>query len=378
LKTKIAIYGLTTEGYLLASKMIDRTAITIIDETLQMAMELEPQTMKLHRNVSELVDDEALMALKPIPQVISEAAVIFFTPKLRKTGDESVIEASTKLREAVKYSSKGATIVNTLPTGIGGNADNITLVEKQTGLRVGETLNYSYCPLTPRSGEPKFLASVASLKDALIFEVLGAKRVFNSITLVELEYISMLLSESIKLTTEIELMRRAREYKIKDGIGSSEKYIDELASRLYDLTAILASEDVGEPITYLASAAIKSLENYVRYLVDKTRDLLRELQLKASKTKVLVAWSGDKYEMRADRLKTAEEMVERLRDYVTDVEHVQNTKTSQGSQVNPYKHNIAIACSASDYEWVKSAKKSIRGSEISILKATPELPHEKP
>ena len=56
-----------------------------------------------------------------------------FTPKLRKTGDESIIEASAKLREVAKYASSGSTVVNLLPTGVGGNADNVALLEKQTG-----------------------------------------------------------------------------------------------------------------------------------------------------------------------------------------------------------------------------------------------------
>ena len=104
--------------------------------------------------------------------------------------------------------------------------------------------------------------------------------------------------------------------------GTPARYVDQLASLIFDLTAIQSSEDVGEPISYLAGAAVKSLENYERYMVEETRDLLRELQFKASRTRVLVAWSGDKYEMRADRLASAQSLTEKLRDYVTDVRQV--------------------------------------------------------
>ena len=94
---------------------------------------------------------------------------------------------------------------------------------------------------------------------------------------------------------------------------------------------------MGEPITYLAGAAVKSVENYERYVVEETRDLLRELQLKASRTRVLVAWSADKYEMRADRLATALSLTEKLRDYVTDVRQV-DVRSRTDDIIDGYKH----------------------------------------
>ncbi|MBI3116739.1 MAG: hypothetical protein HYZ12_05305, partial [Thaumarchaeota archaeon] len=264
----------------------------------------------------------------------------------------------------------------TLPTGIGGNADNISLLEKQTGLIVGDSLNYAYCPLLPRSGDPKFLSLVSNSAHNMLDEI-GLKVTATKLAKSELRFVSQVLEKTMKITTRVELMRRAREQKVNDKLENDEDYIDELTSHLYDLTAIQSSEDVGEPITYMASAAIKSLENHVRYVVDQTRELLRELQLKASRTKVVVAWTIDKYEMKADRLQTAVGMVERMRDYVTDVEHAQSSTFGQGAQVlNPYKHNIVIACSAADYEWVKGLRKTNRGVETSILKATPSLETE--
>ena len=98
--------------------------------------------VKTHRTVQELVGDEMLMGLKPVSQVLSDAAVILFAPKLRRVRDEAVIEASAKLRDVAKYASSGSTVVNVLPTGVGGNADNVATLEKQTGMKVGERLNY--------------------------------------------------------------------------------------------------------------------------------------------------------------------------------------------------------------------------------------------
>ena len=370
-KIKVAVYGLTTEGYSLASKMVEKASVTIVDDTLQMAMDLNPATVKGNPTLQELVGGESLMGLKPVSQVLTEARVVFFTPKLRKTGDESVTEASGKMREVAKNVTKGTTVVNALPVGVGGNSDNVALIEKQTGLKIGENLNYGYCPLRP-GGEVGVVACVANMKEAGSLDDLGMRSSYGNITATEIEYVSSVLNESTSVATEIELMRKAKGSKPVAGKTAAERYIDDLASHVYDLTAIQASEDVGEPLTYLAVAAIKSLENHVRYIVDETRDLLRELQLKASRTRVLVAWSIDRYEMRADRMKTAENLVERLRDYVTDVKHAQMS-AGREEVIDSYKHNIAIVCSLRDLEWMKSLKSGSRASEISLLRATPTL-----
>jgi len=377
-KLKVAIYGLTSEGYSVAARLVEKAAVTIVDETLQMAMDLEQGMVKSHKTIDELVTDEMLMGLKPVSQVLSEAAVIVFTPKLRKVRDESIIEASAKLRDVAKYASSGSTVVNMLPTGVGGNADNIALLEKQTGLKAGERLNYGYCPTGPLPApgtDPvgamnpvAILGSKAASKDFASLEDLGFKTVYGGIASLELEYIARVLALCTSMAAEVELMRKARELKASTG-SQSERYVDQLASLVYDLTAIQSSEDVGEPITYLAGAAVKSLENYERYVVEETRDLLRELQLKASRTRVVVAWSADKYEMRADRLATAQSLTEKLRDYVTDVRQV-DARTRADDLIDSYKHSVAIVCTPADLEWFKGLKKSFRSSETTILRAT--------
>jgi hypothetical protein len=369
-KPKVAIYGLTTEGYNLASKMVDKASVTIVDDTLQMAMDLSPQMLKAYRTVGQLLGEESLIGIKPISVVLSEAKVILFTPKLKKTGDESIIESTTKLRDVAKHIGKGALLVNGLPVGIGGNNDNIALIEKQTGLKVGDSLNYGYSPQRPGAdSEP--VASAAKIKDYVTPEEVGLRSSDESLTSSELTHASAVLNESASIATEIELMRKARGQKVVSP-SAKERYIDDLASRLYDLTAIQSSEDVGEPLTYLAGAAMKSLDNYIRYIVDETRDLLRELQLKASKTRVVVAWTVDRYEMRADRLNTADKLEGRLKDYVTDVRHAQ-VSAGREEVMDSYKHNLAVVCSSRDLEWVKNIKASSRSTELSILRANPAM-----
>jgi hypothetical protein len=374
-KAKVAMYGLTSEGYRLAADLVDRAQVTIVDETLQMAMDLDRAFLRKNPSLQELMGEEPFLSLKPLEHVLGEAQVIFFTPKLRRPSDETLIEAGTKLRDLSRYLSKGVTLVNSLPTGPGGNSDNIMMVEKQTGLKIGVDLAYAYMPLKPGDSKPA-VASAAGVQDKGILEVLGFSMNSQSVFSAELEYVSIILQSAVSSVTEIELARRAREARVPLQ-RTSEVYIDEFVKHLYELKAIQASEETGESISYLAGAAIKSFDNYIRYVVDETREVLKERQLKASRTKIALLWTLDRYEMRGERLQVAESIQQRLRDYVTDVDVVSGSKLIGGSGLlDPLKHNVVIVCSKDDQEALKLGRRGQRNVEMTVVSATPSLKRE--
>ena len=366
------MYGLTSEGYRLAADLVDRAQVTIIDETLQMAMDLDPAFLRKNPNLQELMSEEPLLSLKPLEQVLGDAQVVFYTPKLRRPLDETLIEAGTKLRDLSRYLSKGVTLVNSLPTGPGGNSENIMMLEKQTGLKVGSTLTYAYMPLRPRDPKPA-VVSAAGLQEKGALHTLGFSESSQNVFSAELEYASMVMEAAVASVTEIELARRAREARVVMQ-KASEVYIDEFAKYLYELKAIQASEETGESISYLAGATLKSFENYVRYVVDETREVLKEKQLKASRTKIGLLWTLDRYAMRGERLQVAESIQQRLRDYVTDVDIVSGAKLKGGSELlDPMKHNVVIVCSKEDQDALKLTRKGQRGAEMTMIAATPSL-----
>ena len=374
-KIKVAMYGLTSEGYRLAADLVDKAQVTIIDETLQMAMEVDLPFLRKNPNLQDLMSEEPLLSLKPLEQVLGDAQVIFFTPKLRRPSDEALIEAGSKLRDLSRYLSKGVTLVNALPAGPGGNSENIMMVEKQTGLTVGSNLTYAYLPLKPREQKPA-VVSAAGLQEKGPLLALGFSPNSQNVFSAELEYASTVMQVAVGSVTEIELAKRAREARV--GLQQpSGVYIDEFTKFLYDLKAIQASEATGESISYLAGAALKSFENYVRYVVDETRDVLKEKQLKASRTKIGLLWNLDRYEMRGERIQVAESIQQRLRDYVTDVEIVSGQKLRGGSELlDPMKHNVVIVCSKDDLEALKQVKKGQRDLELTTISATPSLKRE--
>ena len=374
-KIKTAMYGLTSEAYRLAAALVDKAQVTIVDETLQMAMDIDPAFLKKNPSLQEVMAEEPLLSFKPLEQVLGDAQVIFYTPKLRRPSDETLIEAGSKLRDLARYVSKGVTLVNSLPTGPGGNSENIMLVEKQTGLHVGSTLTYVYMPLKPREPVPAVI-SAAGLGEKGPLQALGFTPNSQNVFSAELEYASSVMEAAVASVTEIEMARRAREAKVTLQ-RSSNVYLDEFSKYLYELKAIQASEETGESIAYLAGAALKSFDNYVRYAVDETREVLKEKQLKASRTKISLLWNLDKYEMRGERLQVADSVQQRLRDYVTDVDVVSRPKGRGGVDLlDPLNHNVDIVCSKDDWDQMKLARREQRSVETTVISATPGLSKE--
>ena len=105
--------------------------------------------------------------------------------------------------------------------------------------------------------------------------------------------------------------------------------------------------------------------------------MLKEKQLKASRTKISLLWNLDKYEMRGERLQVAESIQQRLRDYVTDVEVVSRSRARGGADLlDPLKHNVVIVCSKDDWDLMKLARKEQRSVETTVISATPSLARE--
>jgi len=139
---KVVVYGLSTEGYALASQMAIKGAdVYIIDESTPSAISLKPEIAKTYPNVSSLKEDEPLLAMEPIDVAISKAQYLFFTPRIRKTGQDIKTEIHSKFKDAVTSLKKNSSVIFTLATGFGGNNENISLLEHVTGLQTGKVVH---------------------------------------------------------------------------------------------------------------------------------------------------------------------------------------------------------------------------------------------
>ena len=134
-KEKVVVYGLSTEGYEIACQMALKGAdVSIIDESTPSAISLKSEIAKTYPHVSALKEDEPLLAMEPIDLAISKADYLFFTPRIRKTGQDIKTEIHSKFKDATSSLKKGSSVIYCLPTGFSGNNENISLLEHVTGL----------------------------------------------------------------------------------------------------------------------------------------------------------------------------------------------------------------------------------------------------
>lgn len=378
------VVGLSTEGYGIASTLVKNGVETIIvDENLYMGMKLTPEVVSSYVSVSSLLEEESLTGYEPMDASIARSKYVFFTPKIRRTDKEAKTEVNTRFRGTVKSISKDSIVVFCLPAGFGENRGNVSLIENVSGFRSGEDFEYVYAPLQPRSNTVQILGlEKTSRKVTEIFKRGGLKTPQPvSFDKAELIYFRHILSSYLSSALDLEVYRkvsdRSERLKMKKILGYKEIYVDKVTELLFDLRVISGTLDTGDPSIYLASGILKSVDGYVKYLVEEVRSVIKEMILKASKTKVTLAWSVDKYEMRGDRIAMLENIVNKTHDYIGDVNILSGTgysklsgRGSMGFMPDMGKVEIVVICSEQDYVSAsKILKFEDKRSDVIALKA---------
>ena len=146
---------------------------------------------------------------------------------------------------------------------------------------------------------------------------------------------------------------------------NSEMYIGDMVETLYDLQSLNSSLEGAGTLTSMINSNAKSIDVYIKRLVDKIRLTLKKNDLKASRTRVALSWTLDKYEMRGDKIEVFERLQERLRDYIRDVDIYDESHldTFEGT-----KMIIVVACTRDDYEKIKKGKND---PDVILIKANP-------
>jgi hypothetical protein len=373
----VAVYGLSTEGYRVASAMAVKGAkVSLIDESLRNAISLKADIARTYPNVASLMEDEPLLGLEPMDVAIGNASYVFFAPRIRKIGTDVKADVSAKFKDAVKALKKGSSVVYMLPAGIGGNNENIALIEHVTGMTVDTDISYYYMPTSPiASGTETLVGSIRSKQDNTLAKMLydqdGKKKVaFVDIYSAELSHVIRTLSHYSGMASILEVCKKAAD----SGVPASELmhgtfsdlYIDDVTSGLYDLRIIGASLDGAGPLMYLVNGSIRGIEGYLKHLIDQVRGTLKKRDLKASRTKVAIAWTLDPHEMRGDKIDLLSALETKVKDYIGDVER------HQGPTFDLYhtdKTTVVITCSKTDFE--KVASKNRQSDDFIVIKANP-------
>jgi hypothetical protein len=371
------IYGLSTEGYNLASFMALKGAkVSVVDDSAGMAISVKPDVARTYPNVNALIEDGPLLAVEPIDLAINNAAYVFFAPRIRKTGPDVKIDLTSKFQDAVRHLKKNSSIIYAVPTGFGTNMENIALIEHITGLKIGKDLSYYYFPLNANitSGEVVHVGAYKSKQDMQLAKLLSSTDTRKKINFVDIGSLEIMhsietLNQYGVMSSILEICRYIRDDETKAELSTksfNEIYLDDIANGLYDLRAIGSSISGTSPLTYMVNGTVKSIEGYAKHLVDETRMMLKKRDLKASRTKVTIAWTVDQNEMRGDKLELLSSIANRLKDYIGEVE------THRGSfDLYPTeKTMIVIACSKADLDNVISKNLN---SDLIVIKAIPIL-----
>ena len=369
---KVVVYGLSTEGYAIASQMAIKGAdVYIIDESTPSAISLKSEIAKTYPNVSSLKEDEPLLAMEPIDVAISKAQYLFFTPRIRKTGQDIKTEIHSKFKDAITSLKKNSSVVFTLPTGFGGNNENVSLLEHVTGFQTGKNISYFYYPLEDLNKTPKIIGSFNSKEDSVLSDLLITnknEKKFVAISSSEHFHAIDILSRFSSLCSVLEICKYAQDEITKSDLSSNdfqEIFLDNMINGLFDLKSLGSSFEGSNSLMYLINGSVKGIDGYIKRLIDEIRLTLKKNDLKASRTKIALSWTLDQHSMRGDKIEMLNILTSKLRDYIGDVEAYENPDFNL---FHSDKTTIVVACSQLDFENIKKTKQN---TNLIIVKANP-------
>jgi hypothetical protein len=197
------------------------------------------------------------------------------------------------------------------------------------------------------------------------------RRKLNFIDIISAEFVHSIktLEHYTSVASVLEICKHVHNSEISSELmhhAFRDIYIDDIANGLYDLRAIGSSLGGAGPLMYLVNGTIKAIEGYVKHIIDEIRGMLKKRDLKASRTKVSIAWTLDPNEMRGDKIELLSSLETKLKDYIGDVDR------QQGPGLDLYptdKTMIVLACTKNDFAKVFSKNKQI--SEGILMKANP-------
>jgi len=370
MKESIVFFGLSTEGYHLASQMVINGAdVRIIDESSSSAILLNPEIAKTYTDVISLREDEPLLSMEPSNIAISKAKYLFFTPRIRKTGDDLKTEVNSKFKDAVKPLKKGSSVINCLATGFNGNNENISFLKHITGFEVGKDISYFYFPVHDLNKTPEVIGALKKTDEKKLQSLLKTdkkEKKFVDISSSEQLHAINTIQRFSSLCSVLEVCRSVKNDTKHITLFNDFRniYLDDMITGLYDLRMLGSSFESAQTLMYLINGSVRGISGYIKRLIDVIRLTLKKNELKAAKTKIVLSWTLDTNEMRGDRIEMLNTIASKLRDYIGDVE------TSSGS-LNSFHHDkttIVIACSNSDYQEIKESQKD---EDIFVIKANP-------
>jgi len=369
-KEKVVFYGLSTEGYYLASQMVINGAeVRIIDESSSSAILLNPEIAKTYPNVKSLKEDEPLLSMEPSKIAISKAEYLFFTPRIRKTGDDLKTEINSKFKDAIEELKEGSSVINCLPTGFNGNNDNMSFLKHITGFEAGKSISYFYFPVQDLNKIPEVVGSLKKTSEKKVLSLLKIdKKERKLVDISSAEYLHAIntIQRFSSLCSVLEVCKFVKNDTKHSVLFNDFRniYLDDMITGLYDLRMLGSSFESSQTLMYLINGSVRGITGYIKRLIDAIRITLKKNELKAARTKIVLSWTLDANEMRGDRIEILNTIATKLRDYIGDIE----TSSGTADLFHHDKTTIIIACSNFDYNEIMKSQKE---EDVFVIKANP-------
>ena len=371
----VTIYGMSSEGYEIARRTaIAGATVYIIDEANSSALTLNTEIARTYPTVLALKEDEPLMPIALLNNAISSADYLFFAPCIRTQSHNIKSDLQSNFKVAIGPLKSGASVVFCAPVGVGDNSDNVGIMEHVTGLGVGKQVHYYYYPLEDGYPSPFVIGSLEAKRDERLSDLLSTnpKKPIRFVNLLSSEYLHTadILSRFSGVYSMLELGKFVRDDDVRAEMALDERihnlYLDDMVNGLLDMHLLEYSVDGTKSLLRLAVMYSRALEFYTKTLADNIKQIMRMYELRSSAIRVIVLWSFDPNLMRSDKDEVCKLLIERMRDYVNEVEASGNLgRLLSGGG----KTTVIIPCSLKDFE---SASKVTRGkSNLLIVKANP-------
>ena len=147
------------------------------------------------------------------------------------------------------------------------------------------------------------------------------------------------------------------------------EHIDDLFDGIHDVKQINYSLDSGLPLHYISSGIIRNVEGSIRVIVDNIKQKIKDEKLKPSRTKIILFWRIDEFEIRGDKTMILEKFVSKLEDIVGDVQILTDFSIGRNISQSTFsreKHNFVLLCSKDDSNYVNKHKNTIPSNSILV------------
>ncbi len=136
-------------------------------------------------------------------------------------------------------------------------------------------------------------------------------------------------------------------------------YIDDLSKGFFEVQLLMESLQQGDPLLHFAAGAMRSLSSYMKTLESFIRLQVRNKGLKAIRSRILVLWSIDQYEMKAEKARLLGMLLSELREVFGEVEYWNPHDPEGKDRTRPLlseRYQVVVTCSARDAELIASSR----------------------